>query len=116
MELAKFLNAITVINGIPPGKGEELGVYANTIECLAAQWVKHEKDRVGNVYLTRPCLMPSEDDVFIEYVYIVRAQSPAGCDITVELVSRLGDEGHFGPGKPHDFLSYIEEVVKAELD
>lgn len=50
-QLAEFLAGITMIDGISGDQEEELGKFANGIECLAAQLVARLKTRVGGTYL-----------------------------------------------------------------
>ena len=52
--LAEFLAGITMINGISGDQEEQLGKFANGIECLAAQIVAQHKECVGGTYLMAP--------------------------------------------------------------
>jgi hypothetical protein len=51
--LAKWLQTKTIINGIGSNQTME-GGFANGMGCLAAQYVKDHKERIGGFYLTTP--------------------------------------------------------------
>jgi hypothetical protein len=51
--LAKWLQTKTVVNGIGSGQTME-GGFANGIECLATQYVRDHKVKIGGFYLTTP--------------------------------------------------------------
>ena len=52
IELAKFLNNIKIINGVPLMDQEiNLGKYANGVGCLGAQMIKSFKTEVGDIYI-----------------------------------------------------------------
>lgn len=85
-DLAKFLNTKKIINGI---RGETMeGGYANGMGCLAAQYVKDQKEKIGGFYLTTP-------DDSQEYDYEVRL-----IDGVLEI--KVGDF----KGSPNELLSY----------
>jgi hypothetical protein len=63
VQYAKWLKDISIGNGIS-GK-PELNKFANGPGCLAAQFIKHFKDRPGNLYLH-----PIDNEIgWIEYIY-----------------------------------------------
>lgn len=62
LELANFLEDITIVNGIPLTNS---GNMANRAECLAAQLVCHFKEGVGDFYL----YPTSTKDVGQDYIY-----------------------------------------------
>ena len=52
-DLANFLKAIKIINGISRADRQDmLGRYANGMGCLAAQYIKAMKTEVGGLYIT----------------------------------------------------------------
>jgi hypothetical protein len=51
-ELADFLNGFNICNGI--SEENEVGKWANGVECLAAQIVAHFKTGIGQFYLVQP--------------------------------------------------------------
>jgi hypothetical protein len=91
-DLAKFLKTKTIINGIR-GETMEAG-YANGMGCLAAQYVKDSKDRIGGFCLTTP-------DDSQEYDYEVRLVGGA-FEITVDKFK----------GTPDELLSYDESEIE----
>jgi hypothetical protein len=48
-DIAKFLQPIDIVNGFSPG--DESGIVANGMGCLAAQLIAHQKQGVGGVYI-----------------------------------------------------------------
>jgi len=50
LQLVNFLENISIINGIGPDQNI-LYKYANGIDCLAAQYIKGKKSKVGNIYI-----------------------------------------------------------------
>ena len=68
LELAKFLNGFTLVNGIRSDIDPKDKI-ANGSECLSAQLVKHFKKDAGQFYL-----MPFKDEVGAyseEYIYTI---------------------------------------------
>jgi hypothetical protein len=63
LELAEWLSNITVVNGLT-GDGKHV---ANGLGCLAAQWIAHEKDGPGGIYMVPPGKEPDLE----EYTYDV---------------------------------------------
>jgi hypothetical protein len=63
-DLAKFLEPIKIVNGLPFGETTQV---ANGADCLAAQMVAHFKDGPGNIYL-KPCA----GDYWQDYEYLLR--------------------------------------------
>jgi hypothetical protein len=49
LELAEFLNSITIVNGIRPGQNDKI---ANRVGCLAAQFIAEQKNGPGAFYIT----------------------------------------------------------------
>ena len=77
LELAEFLKDIKIINGI--GGDAELGTHANGCGCLAAQMVKHFKDRVGYINL-----YPTNNDAGDEdYIYTIYPKGGEPCFISI---------------------------------
>lgn len=48
-DIVNFLKKGKLVNGIP--ENPEIGKIFNGIECLAAQYIKEHKDRVGGLYI-----------------------------------------------------------------
>ena len=61
-ELLKFLEPMTIVNGITTG----LNNIANGSGCLAAQLVSHFKKKVGDFYIMAPL---DKDEFDNEYTY-----------------------------------------------
>lgn len=99
VELAAFLESLTLVNGLPMGF-EERDDLANGMDCLAAQVVKHLKVRAGGVYL-----MPM-DHGDEEYNYEVYERGGA-----VRL-RMSGDDERFD-GTPAEFLAKYREREEA---
>jgi len=74
-ELANFLKEFTVINGIGMGQ-DEMGKYANGMNCLAAQFIRQFKERVGGLYLAYP-------DEREGYHYDVRLNKEGNLTVTI---------------------------------
>lgn len=74
-ELAEFLKDKTLINGIGSGQ-EDLSKFANGMGCLAAQFIKQFKERVGGLYI-------SDLDDSQNYNYEVRAMDDKSIQIKV---------------------------------
>jgi len=72
LELANFLDGITVVNGISLNESRRI---ANGVGCLAAQFVTDFKNGPGGLYLTVP-------DAREEYNYFVNCDCD-GCEIQV---------------------------------
>lgn len=90
-DLANFLKNKKIINGISGSHNLDSNT-ANGISCLAAQWIKHRKDRVGGVYMTHSEARES-------FNYFV---SFDGTDIIIE-VDKF-------KGTPEELLAYEEPV------
>jgi len=86
-DLAKWLKTKTVINGIG---NETMEGFANGIGCLAAQYIREHKVKIGNLYMT------TVDDEQ-EYNYEVRHVDDS-FEITVEGFK----------GSPDELLGYKE--------
>lgn len=93
-DLANFLKDKKIINGIS-GSDRLDSNTASGISCLAAQWVKHRKDRVGGVYMTTL-------DARQSYNYFV---SFDGSNIIIE-VDKF-------KGTPQELLEYSESEEEA---
>lgn len=63
LQLADFLNGITIVNGINPDKG---GRLANGVGCLAAQFIADHKRDAGGLYITNESDR-QEYDYFVNY-------------------------------------------------
>ena len=87
--LAKWLQTKTIISGIGSNQTME-GGFANGMGCLAAQYVKDSKDKIGGFYLTEP-------DDSQQYDYEVRFID-GKFEITVDKFK----------GTPDELLSYKE--------
>ena len=77
LDLAEFLKDFKIINGI--GGDAELGTHANGEGCLAAQMVKHFKDRVGYIYL-HPT---TNESGWEDYIYTIYPKSGEPCYISI---------------------------------
>ena len=92
-ELAEFINKRTILNGFG---SQTMANYANGIECLAAQIVKHFKDSIGGIYL----YPTSEKDCGQDYVYHVYTDK-------VKIVDYNNKKTIFN-GTWKDFLKFCE--------
>lgn len=99
-ELATFLSRIIMRNGF--GGKDKAGTHANGMGCLAAQWIKFEKEDIGGVYLQKPGLA-DPDDIFIEYQYVVSFDEEDGL-----LLKAWGHDDKFH-GTPQEFLDSLDE-------
>jgi hypothetical protein len=90
-ELADFLKPLTMVNGIRDSHN-----VANGMGCLAAQWIAHEKDGAGGVYIHAP----GTRDVWEDFVYTVEGSVDDG--ITMTCRYKHGDKELFR-GRPADF-------------
>lgn len=88
LDLAEFLDGITVINGI---SGENVGTHANGMGCLAAQFIQQNKTNIGGFYMTHP-----EDEQ--EYNYEVW--------FTDDGLIMIEDEFE---GTPEEFIKMVNE-------
>lgn len=95
-ELADFLKSKKIINGIGD-QTMETG-YANGLGCLAAQYVREHKERIGGFYLTTP-----DDEQ--EYNYEVRYSE--GKFIVSE--KEIGLEC-----APEDYEEFLEEYKNSD--
>ena len=77
LDLAEFLKDFKIINGI--GGNAELGTHANGSGCLAAQMVKHFKEKVGNIYL----FSPDDNKGWEEYIYTIYPKEGEPCYISI---------------------------------
>jgi hypothetical protein len=93
-DLAKWLKTKTVVNGFS-AETMEAG-FANGMGCLAAQYVRENKVKIGGFYMT------TVDDEQ-EYNYEVRLVDD-GFEITVEGFK----------GSPDELLNYVEPENKLD--
>jgi hypothetical protein len=97
MELAEFLNSMTVVNGF--GMNEKKGTHANGMGCLAAQFIAEFKTGIGGFYMTNP-----DDSQEYNYeVYLNEKGLYMVCD------AEYSDDKPF-EGTPEKFM----ELVNAE--
>ena len=85
MELAKFLQDFTVVNGynsLTPKRS------ANGMGCLAAQLIAHFKDGIGNVYIYHP----DAEDCGEEYTYTISKLGKDNICIKVHAISGWGED------------------------
>lgn len=101
-ELASFLSRITPCNGIPliPKDSDSSSpLYANGMDCLAAQVIAHFKDGPGNIYLMRA----GTRDCGEEYVYTVFIK-----DKTIHMTVQAGCTAFFGlPGTKQENMPVL---------
>lgn len=93
IELAEWLSKKKIINGI--GSGQDTEEYANGIGCLAAQFIRDHKTRVGGLYIT------NQDDSQ-EYNYSV---FPKGDSIIISV-----DDNNDFEGTPQEFIDYVNSL------
>ena len=99
VEYAKWLQNISVGNGILGDP--ELNKFANGPGCLAAQFIKHFKDRPGGLYL-----YPIDNELgWVEYIYTLYPKE--GHDTYMSIYSVTKDEVIF-VGKPDRVLKKYE--------
>ena len=92
VDLAKFLNGFSVVNGI----GQDTHKVSNGLGCLAAQYVSAFKEQAGDVYIENP---DTEHD-WIEYITYV--WSTDNKDIWMSIFDT--DEGCIFVGKPQQLI------------
>lgn len=97
LELAEFLNGITIVNGIPGGAE---GRMANGMGCLAAQVIAHFKTEVGGFYL----YPAGSRDHWEEFIYTVSGQT--GEPLIIEVTDSGGKPLFNGPIS--DFIVFCQ--------
>lgn len=103
MQIAEFLNGMEIVNGFSDTSKR----IANGIGCLAAQYIAHIKDGVGNVYMTHP-----DDSQQYNYEIIIGYEGegwdmkPTTPIIRVELYDRNFE------GTPQEFIDMVAEGVE----
>ena len=95
--LATFLASKRMVNGFSNDKSV---TEANGMGCLAAQWIKFEKDRVGNVYIYPPDI--EDNDCGAEFHYWVSGDGSAPLTVAV-----TADEPLF-EGNVDEFVAWVE--------
>jgi hypothetical protein len=95
-ELAEFLSAIEIVNGLRSGSQSKV---ANGAGCLAAQMVGHFKTDAGGIYLQS---VTNRDYDWIDYIYHVYVDSET-LSVTVEIQNELK------PTTVAKFKKYCEE-------
>lgn len=97
-ELADFLKGKKIVDGIP--SGEPTDGLADGPGCLAAQWIAHEKDDVGGVYMW----IAGDGCELVDYVYTVTVK-----DFQVTLQCTDGEEVLFN-GAPSEFDAFLTKL------
>ncbi len=70
-ELLKFLEPMTIVNGITTG----LTNIANGSGCLAAQLVSHFKKKVGDFYIMAPLDKDEFDNEYTYKIYVAESNN-----------------------------------------
>ena len=97
LELAEFLDGLTMTNGISGEKGKT----ANGMGCHAAQVVAHLKDGEGGVYMQPSSRAPDE-----EYAYYIKGDTYKPGALTVEV---LEDGKRIFSGSVARFLQFCKD-------
>ena len=99
-ELATFLASKRMVNGYMNDFGP-IRTEANGMGCLAAQWIAHEKDGVGNVYIYPPDI--EDNDCGAEFHYWVSGDGSKPLTVAV-----TADEPLF-EGNVDEFVAWVED-------
>ena len=110
-ELAEWLLKKKIINGI--GVDQYTDEYANGVGCLAAQFIRDFKQKVGGLYIEEPKVREVCDYNYEVYVNEFIKVPPDGipADDCVIIIVRNWDDETTNPlfvGKPSELLEFEE--------
>ena len=97
-ELATFLASKRMVNGFGD---KDSKILANGMGCLAAQWIKLEKDGVGSVYIYPPNI--EDNDCGAEFHYWVSG------DGSKPLTVAVTDDEPLFEGNVDEFVAWVED-------
>lgn len=80
-DLQRFLEPMTVINGMRMDEETQMGRLANGAGCLAAQLIAHFKTEVGSIYCVS---LDPEETQWVDYVYDVAVAEDGAIEISVD--------------------------------